>query len=72
MAKKSTAAVTATASATAAAPMTAEQTGHLRRLAHDAYELDAFSRRLTRVEAGRRIAMLEAKLKLLDEPPHSL
>ena len=56
----------------AAAPMTAEQAGLLRRLARDAYELDAFSGSLTQPEAGRRIAALEAKLKLLDGPPHTM
>jgi hypothetical protein len=52
--------------------MTAEQIVLLRRLACDCYELDAFSERLTQVEAAGRIAMLQAKLKLLDGPPHSL
>lgn len=52
--------------------MTAEQAGHLRRLSQDAYELDAYSQHLTRTEATRRIAMLEAKLKHLDGPPHTL
>jgi Protein of unknown function (DUF3072) len=53
-------------------PMTAEQAETLRRLAKDAYELDAFKPNLTRAEADRRIAALTAKLKLLDEPPHTL
>lgn len=66
MANQSTAAVNV------AAPMTVEQTRRLRQLAHDAYELDAFSRRLTYFEATQRIAMLAAKLRLLDEPPHTL
>ena len=52
--------------------MTAEQRALLRQLARDCYELDAFSERLTQVEAAGRIAMLQAKLKLLDGPPHSL
>jgi hypothetical protein len=56
----------------AAAPMTAEQGALLKKLAHDAYELDAFSAQLTRGEAQGRIAALAAKLKLLDEPPHTL
>jgi hypothetical protein len=42
----------------------------LKRLAKDAYELDAFKPNLTRAEADTRIAMLTAKLKLLDGPPH--
>jgi hypothetical protein len=37
-----------------------------------AYELEAFHLNLTRAEADLRIAMLTAKLKLLDEPPHTL
>jgi Protein of unknown function (DUF3072) len=53
-------------------PMTAEQAAQLRRLSTDAYEPDAFKPDLTRAEAERRIAALSAKLKLLDEPPHTL
>ena len=53
-------------------PMTAEQVATLKRLAEAAYELDAFKPNLTRAEADLRIAMLTAKLKLLDEPPHTL
>jgi len=52
--------------------MTPEQAVLLRKLAEDAYELDAYKREITRAEAERRIAMLRAKLKLLDEPPHTL
>lgn len=52
--------------------MTAEQAALLKQLAHDAYEPDAFKPRLTQAEVQRRIAMLTAKLKLLDEPPHTL
>jgi hypothetical protein len=52
--------------------MTSEQAAVLKRLAEAAYELDAFKPRLTRTEAKIRIAMLTAKLKLLDEPPHTL
>jgi len=57
---------------TANRPMTAEQAATLKRLAEAAYELDAFKPNLTRAEADLRIAMLTAKLKLLDEPPHTL
>ena len=49
-----------------------EQAATLKRLAEAAYELDAFKPNLTRAEADLRIAMLTAKLKLLDEPPHTL
>ena len=52
--------------------MTAEQAATLRELALAAYELDAFKPNLTRVEADKRIAMLRAKLRLLDGPPHTL
>jgi hypothetical protein len=53
-------------------PMTAEQAATLKRLAEAAYELEAFQRNLTRAEADLRIAILTAKLKLLDGPPHTL
>ena len=53
-------------------PMTAEQAATLKRLAKDAYELDAYKPNLTRAEADRRIATLTAKLELLDGPPHTL
>jgi hypothetical protein len=52
--------------------MTATQAATLRKLAQDAYELDAFKPNLTRPEADKRIAMLTAKLRLLDGPPHTL
>jgi hypothetical protein len=52
--------------------MTLEQAATLERLAKAAYELDAFKPKLTRIEAGLRIAALTAKLKLLDGPPHTL
>jgi hypothetical protein len=54
------------------APMTVEQAALLKRLAGDAYEPEAFSPTLTRAEAQRRIVVLNAKLKLQDEPPHTL
>jgi hypothetical protein len=52
--------------------MTAEQAATLKRLAEAAYELEAFQPNLTRAEADLRIAMLTAKLKLMDGPPHTL
>jgi hypothetical protein len=52
--------------------MTAEQAATLKRLATAAYERDAFKPNLTQAEADLRIAALTAKLKLLDEPPHTL
>lgn len=54
------------------ARMTAEQRALLRQLARDGYEHDAFSEQLTQAEAGKRIAMLQAKLRLMDAPPHTL
>lgn len=53
-------------------PMTAEQAATLKLLAEAAYELEAFQPNLTRAEADLRMAMLSAKLKLLDGPPHTL
>jgi hypothetical protein len=52
--------------------MTVVQAATLKNLAQLAYELDAFKPNLTRAEADKRIAMLTAKLKLLDNPPHTL
>jgi len=52
--------------------MTATQAATLKTLAQAAYEPDAFKPNLTRTEADKRIAMLTAKLKLLDQPPHTL
>lgn len=52
--------------------MTAAQAAELKRLATQAYELETFRPHLTQAEAQRRIAMLNAKLTLLDEPPHTL
>ena len=45
-------------------PMTAEQAATLKRLAKEAYELDAYKPNLTRAEADRRIAMLTAKTQV--------
>jgi hypothetical protein len=53
-------------------PMTAEQAVRLKQLSIDAYEPDAFKPDLTQAQAALRIAMLSAKLKLLDGPPHTL
>jgi hypothetical protein len=52
--------------------MTAEQRTLLRQLAHDGYEPEAFSDQLTQDEAAKRISMLQAKLRLMDGPPHTL
>jgi hypothetical protein len=55
-----------------AALMTAEQSELLKKLAHDAYDLEAFHPRLTQAQAQTRIVSLHAKLKLQDGPPHTL
>jgi hypothetical protein len=52
--------------------MTAEQAAKLQKLAFDAYEPEAFNSNLTQAEAEQRIAVLRAKLKLMDGPPHTL
>jgi hypothetical protein len=63
---------TDTLSTGADAPMTPQQAAELKQLATDAIEHDAFGEHLTQSEALKRIAALKAKLKLLDEPPHTL
>lgn len=55
----------------AAADMTAEQAALLKRLAQEAYDVEAYGPHLTRREAARRIAALQAKLALQGEPPHT-
>ena len=52
--------------------MTAAQAATLKELAGAAYDLDAFKPNLTHTQAEIRIAMLTAKLKLIDGPPHTL
>jgi hypothetical protein len=54
------------------APMTKVQAARLKSLSKEAFELDAFKPELTRAEAELRIKSLSAKLRLLDEPPHTL
>jgi len=51
--------------------MTSQQDALLKQLAHDAYDLQAYRPSLTRSEAERRIATLQAKLKLQGSPPHT-
>lgn len=53
-------------------PMTTDQLKVLKQLAQNNYEIDAYSPNLTRDQIEWRIAALKAKLKLLDEPPHTL
>jgi hypothetical protein len=52
-------------------PMTPEQAALLRQLAEAAFDHQAFGEHLTQHEAARRIATLQAKLKLQGEPPHT-
>jgi hypothetical protein len=51
-------------------PMTGAQASYLKTLAEQAHEPDAFSERLTKAEASKRIDALKAKLELFDGPPH--
>jgi len=51
-------------------PMTGAQASYLKTLAEEAHEPEAFSPRLTKTEASKRIDLLKAKLKLFDGPPH--
>jgi hypothetical protein len=53
-------------------PMTDEQATRLKLLSEQAFELEAFKPGLDRAEAARRIAALQAKLRLQDGPPHTL
>ena len=62
----------AVSSADAEDPMTEEQAARLRSLAEQAFEPEAFRPNLTRAEAALRIEALSAKLRLQDEPPHTL
>lgn len=60
-----------TLTADSGAPMSAEQAALLKRLSHEAYDFEAFSPHLSQAEAARRIAVLQAKLKLQSYPPHT-
>lgn len=48
-----------------------EQAAHLKRLSWLAFEPEAYKRNLDAAEAARRIAALQAKLALMDGPPHT-
>jgi Protein of unknown function (DUF3072) len=52
--------------------MTDEQATNLKRLSEAAFEPEAFKHNLDGAEAARRIAALQAKLRLMDGPPHTL
>jgi hypothetical protein len=51
-------------------PMTGAQGSYLKTLSQQAREPEAFSERLSKAEASRRIDALKAKLRLYDGPPH--
>jgi hypothetical protein len=53
-------------------PMTGAQASYLKTLSEEAREPQAFKSNLTKAEASRRIDALKAKLRLQDEPPHTL
>ena len=52
-------------------PMTGAQASYLKTLSEEAHEPDAFSERLTKAVASKRIEVLKAKLKLFSGPPHA-
>jgi hypothetical protein len=52
-------------------PMTGAQASYLKTLSEEAREPQAFSERLSKAEASKRIDALKAKLGLYDGPPHT-
>jgi hypothetical protein len=50
----------------------AAQATDLKKLSERAFKLEAFKRNLDGAKAARRIAALQAKLRLMDGPPHTL
>jgi hypothetical protein len=52
-------------------PMTGAQASYLKTLSEEAREPEAFSERLSKGEASKRIDVLKAKLALYDGPPHT-
>jgi hypothetical protein len=52
-------------------PMTGAQASYLKTLSEEAREPEAFSERLTKAEAAKRIDALKAKLRLFSAPPHT-
>jgi hypothetical protein len=52
-------------------PMTGAQASYLKTLSEQAHEPEAYSERLTKAEASKRIDALKAKLRLYDGPPHT-
>ena len=62
----------ATSQTSGDALMSDEQAACLKSLSEQAFEPEAFRRNLDGAEAARRIAALQAKLALMDGPPHTL
>lgn len=54
-----------------AEPMTGAQASHLKTLAEEMREPDAYRRGLSKAEASRRIKVLMEKLRIGELPPHT-
>jgi hypothetical protein len=54
-----------------AEPMTGAQASHLKNLAEEVREPDAYRQGLSRAEASRRINVLMEKLRIGELPPHT-
>jgi Protein of unknown function (DUF3072) len=54
-----------------AEPMTEAQASHLKTLAEEMREPDAYRRGLSKAEASRRIDLLMEKLRIGELPPHT-
>ncbi len=52
-------------------PMTGAQAAHLKTLAEEVHEPDAFQQGLSRHEASQRIDVLREKIRIWELPPHT-
>lgn len=52
-------------------PMTGAQAAHLKTLADEVHEPDAYEQGLSRKEASRRIDVLMDKIRICELPPHT-
>lgn len=52
-------------------PMTGAQATHLKTLAEEVHEPDAYQHGLSRTEASRRIDVLQEKIRIWELPPHT-
>ena len=52
-------------------PMTGAQAAHLKTLAEEVHEPDAYQRGLSRREASQRIDVLREKIRIWELPPHT-